>query len=149
MNRAESTAVVTGPNRGFGRHLAGELVARGAAVYAAASNPDTVDVLGAKAGTLDVTAPKSVAAAAEIAGDLTLLINNSGSRTGAGLLDGDLDGIRLETRHAPSGCSRCVPSPRESPAITSDPSSTSCPHFYGSVSPPSAPIALPSRPNGH
>jgi NADP-dependent 3-hydroxy acid dehydrogenase YdfG len=38
--------------------------------------------------TLDVTDAKSVAAAAEAAGDVTLLINNAGSSTGASLLDG-------------------------------------------------------------
>ena len=45
---------------------------------------------------LDITDPASVAAAAEVAGDITLLINNAGSSTGSGLLDGGLEGIRLE-----------------------------------------------------
>jgi NAD(P)-dependent dehydrogenase (short-subunit alcohol dehydrogenase family) len=96
MNIAGSTALVTGANRGFGRHLATELLARGATVYAGARRPDAVDLPGAKVIQLDVTDPASVAAATRLAGDVTLLINNAGSATGAGLLDGALDDIRLE-----------------------------------------------------
>jgi NAD(P)-dependent dehydrogenase (short-subunit alcohol dehydrogenase family) len=96
MNIAGSTALVTGANRGFGRHLAHQLLARGATVYAGARNPDTVDLPGAKTIALDITDPASVATAADLAGDITLLINNAGSATGSDLLDGDLDEIRLE-----------------------------------------------------
>jgi NAD(P)-dependent dehydrogenase (short-subunit alcohol dehydrogenase family) len=96
MDIAGSTALVTGANRGFGRKLALELLARGATVYAGARNSDLVDLPGAKAIALDITDPASVAAAAEVAGDITLLINNAGSGTGANLLTGDLDRIRLE-----------------------------------------------------
>jgi NAD(P)-dependent dehydrogenase (short-subunit alcohol dehydrogenase family) len=95
MNIAGSTALVTGSNRGFGRHLATELVKRGATVYAGARNPDAVDIPGAKPMVLDITDPASVDAAAEIAGDVTLLINNAGSSTGSDLLEGYLDAIRL------------------------------------------------------
>ncbi|MFE9955517.1 SDR family oxidoreductase [Micromonospora sp. NPDC005299] len=96
MKIAGSTALVTGANRGFGRHLAAELLARGATVYAGARNPDTVDLPGATPVRLDITDPASVAAAAELAGDVTLLVNNAGVSTGADLLDGDLAQIRLE-----------------------------------------------------
>jgi NAD(P)-dependent dehydrogenase (short-subunit alcohol dehydrogenase family) len=96
MHIAGSTALVTGANRGLGRQLASQLLERGATVYAGARNPDTVDLPGAKALQLDITDPVSVAEAAEIAGDVTLLINNAGSSTGSGLLSGDLDSIRLE-----------------------------------------------------
>jgi NAD(P)-dependent dehydrogenase (short-subunit alcohol dehydrogenase family) len=96
MNIAGSTAFVTGANRGLGRRLAQELLARGASVYAGARNPDTVDLPGAKVVEIDITDPDSVATAAEIAHDVTLLVNNAGSSTGAGLLDGELDRIRLE-----------------------------------------------------
>ncbi|WP_262281966.1 SDR family oxidoreductase [Micromonospora sp. MA102] len=96
MKIAGSTALVTGANRGFGRHLAAELLARGATVYAGARNPDTVDLPGATPVRLDITDPASVAAAAELAGDVTLLVNNAGVSTGADLLDGDLAEIRLE-----------------------------------------------------
>jgi len=96
MEIARSTALVTGANRGFGRHLALELISRGATVYAGARNIDSLDVPGAKAVAIDVTDPASVAAAADIAGDVTLLINNAGSSTGADLLHADLERIRLE-----------------------------------------------------
>ncbi|WP_433133331.1 SDR family oxidoreductase [Micromonospora sp. CA-240977] len=96
MKIAGSIALVTGANRGFGRHLAAELVARGATVYAGARNPDTVDLPGVTPVRLDITDPASVAAAATLAGDVNLLINNAGIDTHADLLDGDLDLIRLE-----------------------------------------------------
>lgn len=96
MKIAGRTALVTGANRGFGRHLAAELLARGATVYAGARNPDTVDLPGVTPVRLDITDPESVRAAAERAGDVTLLVNNAGVSTGADLLDGDLAQIRLE-----------------------------------------------------
>ncbi len=91
-----STALVTGANRGLGRHLAQELLARGARVYAAARNPASVDLPGVTPVALDVTDPASVAAAADASGDVTLLVNNAGSSTGAALLDGPLADIELE-----------------------------------------------------
>ena len=91
-----STALVTGANRGLGRHLAQELLARGARVYAAARNPASVDLPGVTPVALDVTDPASVAAAADATGDVTLLVNNAGSSTGAALLDGSLADIELE-----------------------------------------------------
>ncbi|GAA4562990.1 SDR family oxidoreductase [Micromonospora coerulea] len=96
MKIAGRTALVTGANRGFGRHLAAELVARGATVYAGARNPDSVDLPGVTPVRLDITDPDSVAAAAELAGDVTLLVNNAGISTGADLLDADPATIRLE-----------------------------------------------------
>ncbi|NJC11814.1 NAD(P)-dependent dehydrogenase (short-subunit alcohol dehydrogenase family) [Micromonospora profundi] len=96
MKIAGSTALVTGANRGFGRHLAAELLARGATVYAAARNPDTVDLPGVTPVRLDITDPASVAAAAELAGNVNILINNAGIDSRTDLLDGDLDLVRLE-----------------------------------------------------
>ena len=96
MNIAGSTALVTGANRGLGRHLANELVSRGATVYAGARNPDAVDLQGAKVVALDITDPASVASAVKTAGDVTLLINNAGSSPGSDLLNGDPAQIRFE-----------------------------------------------------
>ena len=96
MDISTSVAVVTGANRGLGRHLAAQLLERGAKVYAAARNPEDVDLPGAIPLQLDVTDPASVAAAAAVATDATLLINNAGSSTGSPLLGGDLAKIRLE-----------------------------------------------------
>jgi NAD(P)-dependent dehydrogenase (short-subunit alcohol dehydrogenase family) len=96
MDLSTSTALVTGANRGFGRALAAELLNRGATVYAGARNPDQVDLPGAKPIALDITDPASVAAAVKATGDVTVLVNNAGSSTGADLLAADLDDIRLE-----------------------------------------------------
>ena len=92
-----SVALVTGANRGLGRRFAAALLERGAAkVYAAARNPESVDLPGVIPIRLDVTDPESVRAAAEIASDVTLVVNNAGSSTGASLLTGALEDIRLE-----------------------------------------------------
>lgn len=96
MDLATSTVLVTGANRGFGRALAAELLARGATVYAGARNPDQVDLAGAKPIALDITDPASVAAAVEATGDVTVLINNAGSPPVADLLTSDVADIRLE-----------------------------------------------------
>ena len=96
MDISSSTALVTGANRGLGRHLATELLRRGATVYAAARNPGSIDVAGAIPIALDVTDPASAAAAAEVAGDVTLLVNNAGIATDTDLLTGDLGNARRE-----------------------------------------------------
>ncbi|BBZ42388.1 SDR family oxidoreductase [Mycobacterium conspicuum] len=96
MNSDQIVALVTGANRGLGKHFATQLVQRGAKVYAAARRPDTIDIPGVEAVQLDITDPTSVGRAADQAGDVTLLINNAGSSTRAGLLSGSLEDIRLE-----------------------------------------------------
>lgn len=45
---------------------------------------------------LDITNDNSITSAIGVAGDVTLLINNAGSSTGAELLDGDMSRIHLE-----------------------------------------------------
>jgi NAD(P)-dependent dehydrogenase (short-subunit alcohol dehydrogenase family) len=89
-------ALVTGANRGLGRKFAVELLARGAKVYAGARRPETVDIPGAIPVALDITDPESVRRAAEIATDVTVLVNNAGVSTQADLLTGDMADIRLE-----------------------------------------------------
>ncbi|MFI9648369.1 SDR family oxidoreductase [Streptomyces sp. NPDC052040] len=96
MDISTATALVTGANRGLGRVLAQELAARGATVYAAARRPEEIDVPGVKTVRLDITDPDSVAAAAEQGREVNVLINNAGTSTGADLLTGDWDDIRLE-----------------------------------------------------
>jgi NAD(P)-dependent dehydrogenase (short-subunit alcohol dehydrogenase family) len=91
-----STALVTGANRGLGRHLAEQLLERGATVYAGARNPGSIELPGVIPIALDVTDPASIAAAAETVADVSLLINNAGSYTGASLVDGPLADVRLE-----------------------------------------------------
>ena len=90
------TALVTGANRGLGRHLAAQLRDRGATVYAAARNPAAVDLPGVTPVALDITDPASVAAAAAATSGVAILVNNAGSTTRSSLLTGDPADIRLE-----------------------------------------------------
>lgn len=91
-----ASALVTGANRGFGRAVAAELLARGAQVWAGARRPETVDLPGARPLALDITDPASIEAAVRAAGDITILVNNAGSPPGADLLADDPDTIRAE-----------------------------------------------------
>ncbi|MEU0496107.1 SDR family oxidoreductase [Mycobacterium sp. NPDC006124] len=96
MEISGSTALVTGANRGLGRHFASQLAARGATVYAGARDPGSVDLDGVIPIAVDVTDPASVAAAAQEAGGVTLLVNNAGIAANVNLLSGDLDGAHRE-----------------------------------------------------
>lgn len=96
MNISEQVVLVTGANRGLGRQMILELVSRGAKVYAGARNIETMDVPGVIPVKLDVTSEQDVMEVGKIAKDVTVLINNAGSSTGASLLTGDMDNIRLE-----------------------------------------------------
>ncbi|MBC7271111.1 MAG: SDR family oxidoreductase [Streptomyces sp.] len=96
MELKNAVAVVTGANRGLGRQLAAQLVERGAKVYAAARRPEAVDLDGVVPLRLDVTDAESIRAAARIASDATLLVNNAGVATGAPLIAGSTDAVRLE-----------------------------------------------------
>jgi NAD(P)-dependent dehydrogenase (short-subunit alcohol dehydrogenase family) len=97
MNLQDSTALVTGSNRGLGRQFAAQLLERGAnKVYATARDPERVQIRGVTPLRLDITDPDSVAGAAAVAGDATLVINNAGIATRTGLTDGALAQIELE-----------------------------------------------------
>src|SRR5664280_2064594 len=76
------TAVVTGASSGIGAATARRLAAKGFDVVAAARRRDRLDALaaetGARAVTLDVTDPASVATLAEQVGDCAVLVNNAG-----------------------------------------------------------------------
>lgn len=89
-----ATALVTGANRGLGRSFTIELLRRGATVYAAARRPELIDVPGVHAVGLDITDAAQVAAVADIAGDVDLLINNAADTAGGNLITGDLRAIR-------------------------------------------------------
>ncbi|WP_432992590.1 SDR family oxidoreductase [Dactylosporangium sp. CA-233914] len=92
-----SVALVTGANRGLGRHFAQQLLARGAAkVYATARDPQRIDLAGVERLRLDITDPSQVAAAAARASDVTLLVNNAGIATYTNLISGDMTQIRRE-----------------------------------------------------
>ena len=97
MNLQDSVAVVTGSNRGLGRAFAAQLLERGAKkVYATARTPESVQIPGVMPLGLDITDRDSIARAAAIAGDATLIVNNAGISTGTSLMDGDLARIELE-----------------------------------------------------
>lgn len=91
------TALVTGASRGMGRHQVEQLLERGATkVYAAVRSPEGIELPGAELLQLDITDPESIRAAARVATDVELLVNNAGIATYANLITGDLDQIRLE-----------------------------------------------------
>ncbi|GAA0909736.1 SDR family NAD(P)-dependent oxidoreductase [Pseudonocardia zijingensis] len=94
MNLRGATALVTGSNRGIGHHFAVELLRRGARVYATARRPELVDVPGAEVLRLDITDQGSVDAAAAVATDVDVLINNGAATGGGSLVSGDLEAIR-------------------------------------------------------
>ena len=79
MKLDQATVLITGANRGIGLAFAKAALERGARkVYAGARNPDSVKLAGVTPLRLDVTSPADVAAAVQIAGDTTLVINNAG-----------------------------------------------------------------------
>jgi NAD(P)-dependent dehydrogenase (short-subunit alcohol dehydrogenase family) len=98
MEIAGSVALVTGANRGLGQAYARALLAGGAkTVYAAARNPQSITEPGLVPVRLDVTDPASIAAAAELASDVNLVINNAGiARIGNTLTNESLDDARAE-----------------------------------------------------
>ncbi|MBN3754820.1 SDR family oxidoreductase [Paraburkholderia sp. Tr-20389] len=79
---------VTGANRGLGLEFAKQALERGARkVYAGARDPASVTLPGVVPVKLDVTDPAAVAAAADAARDVTLLINNAGIARYGSLMD--------------------------------------------------------------
>jgi NAD(P)-dependent dehydrogenase (short-subunit alcohol dehydrogenase family) len=104
MTLSGSTVLITGANGGIGRAYVEALLARGAAkIYVAAR--DTVSLRDLLAGgdprlsplPLDITDPDQVAAAAGIARDVTLLINNAGYAAFEGAIAApDMDDARRE-----------------------------------------------------
>jgi NAD(P)-dependent dehydrogenase (short-subunit alcohol dehydrogenase family) len=92
MNVQNSVAFVTGANRGIGRAYVEALLQAGTRrIYATARSIDTLQDLVALAPDrimpigLDVTDIEQIKAAAETAGDVTLLINNAGVIGSGGL----------------------------------------------------------------
>ena len=94
MNIQNAVVLVTGANRGIGLAFTRQLLARGARkVYAAARDPATVTLPGVQALRLDVTKPEEIAAAAQQANDVTLVIYNAGIAPPGGFLADDSDAV--------------------------------------------------------
>lgn len=96
---ADQTVLVTGANRGIGREFVRQLLDRGVAkVYAAARDPRTIvtDDPRLLALQLDVTDAGSVARAAQIAQDVSVVVNNAGIARVGSVLDADTSGLRSE-----------------------------------------------------
>jgi NAD(P)-dependent dehydrogenase (short-subunit alcohol dehydrogenase family) len=97
---AGTYALVTGANRGLGKAYVNGLLARGVAgVYAAARNPDTIEITDDRIVPiqLDVTNPDDVRAAASRCADVAVLINNAGAMLRSPLLAApDLSAARSE-----------------------------------------------------
>ncbi|WP_127504730.1 SDR family oxidoreductase [Actinoplanes solisilvae] len=96
MDITNSVALVTGANRGLGRHFASQLLERGAKVYAGVRNPATLDLPGVIPIEIDITDPAAVERAAKAAGDVTLLINNAGALNPGSVLTGSMEDVRTE-----------------------------------------------------
>lgn len=95
MDLSTATVLVTGANRGIGHALIRELRGRGVRrIYAATRKPEVFSDAAGEAlipVRLDITDRRQVQAAAALAHDTTLLINNAGALAFGSLLDSPLE----------------------------------------------------------
>jgi NAD(P)-dependent dehydrogenase (short-subunit alcohol dehydrogenase family) len=96
-----STVLVTGANKGIGREIARQLLALGHPVHVGSRDPERGAAAVADLGpgahllVLDVTDPRSIAAAADRIGELDVLINNAGIMVdGADPVEATVDAFR-------------------------------------------------------
>jgi NAD(P)-dependent dehydrogenase (short-subunit alcohol dehydrogenase family) len=95
MNFSKKTVLVTGANRGIGFAIVKALLNKGVSkIYAGARDPKRLPDFGDTRVvplTLDITNKEQVAAAAQRAGDVNVLINNAGVAAFSSILDGPLE----------------------------------------------------------
>jgi NAD(P)-dependent dehydrogenase (short-subunit alcohol dehydrogenase family) len=103
MHPQHSVVVITGANRGIGKALVEAYLKRGVKkIYAAARQPATLADLVALdqqkvvALEVDVTKPATLAAAATVAHDANVLINNAGVLSFANILDASEESLRQD-----------------------------------------------------
>ncbi len=89
MQIANSTVLITGANRGIGLAFAKAFLERGARkVYAGARDPSKISLPGVTPVRLDVNSAADVDAAAQLAQDATIVVNNAGiAKLGSFLAD--------------------------------------------------------------
>lgn len=101
MQIANSTVLITGANRGIGLAFAKAFLDRGARkVYAGARDPAKVSLPGVTPVRLDVTSGADVQAAAQLAQDTTIVVNNAGIANLGSFLAADAEAVlrsHLET----------------------------------------------------
>jgi NAD(P)-dependent dehydrogenase (short-subunit alcohol dehydrogenase family) len=101
MKIANATVLITGANRGIGLAFAKAFLERGARkVYAAARDPSRVSLPGVTPVRLDVNAPADIEAAAQLANDVTIVVNNAGIANFGSFLADDAEAVlrsHLET----------------------------------------------------
>lgn len=97
MKIRNSIALVTGANRGLGKAFVQALLDAGAKkVYAAARDPRSIKIPGVEPLQVDVTNMRDVVAAANVAADVNLVINNAGIFRPTPLLAVDDADLRAE-----------------------------------------------------
>jgi len=97
MKIRNSIALVTGANRGLGRAFVQALLDAGAKkIYAAARDPQSIKIPGVEPLRVDVTSMRDVVAAANVATDVNLVINNAGIFRPTPLLGADDADLRAE-----------------------------------------------------
>jgi len=100
MNFDNKVVLVTGANKGIGKEITLALLKRGVKkIYAATRNIHNLPDFGDQRivpMTLDITLPEQISAAANIAQDIDVLINNAGIAAFTSLLDGPIDKLEAD-----------------------------------------------------